>query len=173
MPQAHVCVDLETGQNPCSFPENRLPLQLTPWGRGTTLGGRPSAERGVFQRKGSRTTSDGSRAREGVTRGALFTVPPWGARLSHTARGGRVRLQAAHAHLAGREHHPPPHPRLKTPGAPRPGRVQVCTAAYLLSSGRLFSRSSLSICWHQPSMRSRSACRSFRNQWPSRWHTDL
>ena len=59
------------------------------------------------------------------------------------------------------------------PGDPTPGACAGAAPPHLLSSGRLFSRSSLSICWHQPSMRSRSAWRSFRNQWPSRWHTDL
>lgn len=172
MPKAHVSVDLETSQSHCSFPRISYPFRNTS-GRGTRLG------RGAWcssERKGSRIISYGSRASEGVTRGSLFIVPPTGgwtprgiARRSHTPPCGRVSPRGW-TRASGRE-------ETTEPGDARcaqTARADRCAQLrYLLSSGRLFSRSSLSICWHQPSMRSRSACRSFRNQWPSRWHTDL
>lgn len=94
----------------------------------------------------------------GLNRPALPHVPVWGGDL----HGLPSAMKAS-----------PPRPRGPGPGDPTPGGACAGAAPHLLSSGRLFSRSSLSICWHHPSMRSRSAWRSFRNQWPSRWHTDL
>lgn len=48
-----------------------------------------------------------------------------------------------------------------------------CFDVHLPSSERLLSLVSCSICWHQPSMRPVSACRSFRNQFPSRRHAGV
>lgn len=45
-------------------------------------------------------------------------------------------------------------------------------SGHLLSSDRAFSCCSSCIWRHQPSMRSVSACSSFKNHRPSLWHTD-